>query len=162
MQNFPFRTATELTQDIKAGRLTARSLLDVYFSRVDRYNPALNAVILQQRDQASSRADAADAALARGEDWGPLHGLPMTVKESFDITGLPTSWGIPALRNNTAQRNAVCIQRLIDAGAIVFGKTNVPIELADFQTYNEIYGTTNVAAHLQARQACGQRRCRST
>ena len=143
MQNFPFRTATELTQDIKAGRLTARSLLDVYFSRVDRYNPALNAVILQQRDQASSRADAADAALARGEDWGPLHGLPMTVKESFDITGLPTSWGIPALRNNTAQRNAVCIQRLIDAGAIVFGKTNVPIELADFQTYNEIYGTTN-------------------
>ena len=75
MQDLPFRTATELTQDIKAGRLTARSLLDTYFSRVDRYNPALNALILQQRDQASSRADAADAALARGEDWGPLHGV---------------------------------------------------------------------------------------
>ncbi len=143
MQNIPFRSATELAQNIKAGRLTSRALLDTYLSRVDRYNPGLNAIIVQQREQALARADAADAALARGEDWGPLHGLPMTVKESFDITGLPTTWGIPAMRNNTAQRNAVCIQRLIDAGAIVFGKTNVPIELADFQTYNDIYGITN-------------------
>ena len=143
MQNTPFRSATDLAQDIKAGRLTSRALLDTYLSRVDRYNPGLNAIIVQQREQALARADAADAALARGEDWGPLHGLPMTVKESFDITGLPTTWGIPAMRNNTAQRNALCVQRLIDAGAIVFGKTNVPIELADFQTYNDIYGTTN-------------------
>ena len=143
MQNLPFRSATELVQDIKAGRLTSRALLDTYFSRVDRYNPALNAIIVQQREQAQARADAADAALAARENWGPLHGLPITVKESFDISGMPTTWGIPAMRNNKARRNALCIQRLIDAGAIVFGKTNVPIELADFQTYNEIYGTTN-------------------
>ena len=143
MQDIPFRSATQLTQDVKAGRLKSRELLDAYLARVDQYNPSLNAVILQQRDIACARADAADAALARGENWGPLHGLPITVKESFDITGLPTSWGIPAMRNNKAQRNALCIQRLIDAGAVVFGKTNVPIELADFQTYNEIYGTTN-------------------
>ena len=143
MANIPFRYATELARDIKAGRLSSRVLLDTYLARVDQYNPALNAIICQQREQALARADAADAALLRGEDWGLLHGLPITVKESFDITGLPTTWGIPAMRNNKAQRNAVCIQRLIDAGAIVFGKTNVPIELADFQTYNEIYGTTN-------------------
>ena len=95
MQNIPFRSATELAQEIKAGRLTSRALLDTYLSRVDRYNPGLNAIIVQQREQALARADAADAALARGEDWGPLHGLPMTVKESFDITGLATTWGIP-------------------------------------------------------------------
>ena len=143
MHNIPFQSATQLTHAIKAGQIQSRELLDTYLARVDQYNPAINAVIVQQRDIALARADAADAALSRGEVWGPLHGLPVTVKESFNITGLPTTWGIPAMRNNKAQRNAVCIQRLIDAGAIVFGKTNVPIELADFQTYNDIHGTTN-------------------
>ena len=143
MQDIPFRSATQLAQDIKAGRLKSRDLLETYLARIDQYNPALNAIIVQQREHAQARAHAADAALAAGENWGPLHGLPITVKESFDITGLPTTWGIPALRNNKAQRNAQCIQRLIDAGAVVVGKTNVPIELADFQSYNDIYGTTN-------------------
>ena len=143
MQDIPFRSAARLAQDIRAGRLTSREILENYLGRVDRHNPALNAIILQQREAARARADAADAALAAGEIWGPLHGVPITVKESFDIAGLPTTWGIPAMRNNKAQGNAQCIQRLIDAGANVFGKTNVPIELADFQTYNDIYGTTN-------------------
>ncbi len=143
MNDLHFRSANELVHQIKSRQISARALLEIYLARVDQFNPALNAIVVQQRDHARARADEADAALARGEDWGPLHGLPMTVKEAYNIEGLPTTWGIPFLRNNLAQRNAVSIQRLIDAGAIVFGKTNVPLELADFQTYNDIYGTSN-------------------
>ena len=142
MLDTPFRSAIELVRDIKAGRTSARALLELYLQRVDRLNPVLNAIVVQDRHAARLRADAADAALARGEDWGPLHGLPMTVKESYNLTGQATTWGIPALRHNIAGRNAVSVQRLIDAGANVFGKTNVPIELGDFQSYNAIYGTT--------------------
>ena len=143
MHDMPFRSATELVGDIKSRRTTSRELLELYLSRVDRYNPAINAVIVQQRDAARARADEADAALARGEDWGALHGLPMTVKESYDVCGLPTTFGQPDMRGNMATNNAVSIQRLIDAGAVVFGKTNVPVDLADFQSYNPIYGTTH-------------------
>jgi amidase len=142
MQDTPFRSASELARDIQARRISSRELLELYLARVDRFNPAINAIVAQQRDHARARADAADAALARGENWGPLHGLPMTVKESFNIKGLPTTWGHPGMRNNIAADDALCIQRLMAAGAIVFGKTNVPVDLADFQSYNEVYGTT--------------------
>jgi Asp-tRNA(Asn)/Glu-tRNA(Gln) amidotransferase A subunit family amidase len=104
---------------------------------------ALNAIVVWQIDQARERARAADAALARGERWGPLHGIPMTVKESFNVAGLPTTFGNPDWKNNIATGNAFLIDRLLQAGAIVFGKTNVPYMLADAQSYNDIYGTTN-------------------
>ena len=143
MLNMPFRSATELVKNIKSRSISARELLELYLARVDQFNPAINAVVVQQRDHARARADEADAALARGQDWGPLHGLPMTVKESYNLKGLPTTWGIPAMRGNIAAADALSVQRLTSAGAIVFGKTNVPIDLGDFQSYNEIYGTTN-------------------
>ena len=82
-------------------------------------------------------------AIARGEIWGPLHGLPISVKELFDIVGLPTTWGIPELKNNCPSTNAVAVDRLLEAGAIIFAKTNVPTLLANWQTFNPIYGTTN-------------------
>src|SRR5207237_3013797 len=81
--------------------------------------------------------------LARGDRWGPLHGIPMTVKESFNVASLPTTFGNPLWKDNIATDNAFLIDRLLQAGAIVFGKTNVPYMLADAQSYNEIYGTTN-------------------
>lgn len=143
MLEFAFRSATELVADIKAGRTTSRALLELFLQRIDRYNPSINAVVCERRDHARHRADAADAALQRGQDWGPLHGLPMTVKESYNVEGLPTTWGHPAFKNNVAGTNAVAVQHLLDAGAIVFGKTNVPVDLADFQSYNAVYGTTN-------------------
>lgn len=143
MSNHHFRSATQLVGDIKSKRISSSELLEIYLQRVDQYNPALNAVVVQQREHARSRAAAADAALARGEWLGPLHGLPMTVKESFDLEGLPTTFGLPAMRDNRASSNAVSIKRLVQAGAIVFGKTNVPADLADFQSYNQIYGTTH-------------------
>jgi amidase len=93
--------------------------------------------------QALERARAADAAIARGERWGPLHGIPMTVKESFNVAGLPTTFGNPLWKDNIASENAFLVERLLQAGAIVFGKTNVPYMLADAQSYNDIYGTTN-------------------
>ena len=143
MPEFAFRSATALVADIKAGRTSSRALLEIFLQRIDRYNPSLNAVICERRDHARQRADAADAAWQRGEDWGPLHGLPMTVKESYNVEGLPTTWGHPAFKDNVAAADAVAVRHLLDAGAIVFGKTNVPIDLADFQSYNAVYGTTN-------------------
>jgi amidase len=139
----PFRSAVELAADIRARHIGCRELLDLYLQRIERYNPALNAVIVTDSAGACRRADAADAALARGECWGPLHGVPMTVKESFDVAGLPTTWGVPELKDSVATTNTLAVERLLAAGAVLFGKTNVPLMLADWQSYNAIYGTTN-------------------
>jgi len=138
-----YRSATELAGDIRAKRVGCRELLEHFLKRVERFNPTINAIVVRDIAGARKRADAADAALARGESWGPLHGLPMTVKESYDIAGLPTTWGVPALKDNIARSNAAAVDRLLGAGAVIFGKTNVPLWLADWQSYNDIYGTTN-------------------
>jgi amidase len=143
MTELAFRSAHELAAEIASRRIGCLELLDYFLARVDRINPKLNAVIAQDRDGARLRAKAADTALAKGEHWGPLHGLPMTVKESYDVVGLPTTWGVPALKGNVAHTNAVVVDRLLGAGAVIFGKTNVPLLLGDFQSYNEIYGTTS-------------------
>ena len=138
-----FRSARDLAALIRRGRMTSVELLDLYLDRVARHNPSVNAVIMVDRDRARRRARAADKALARGEIWGPLHGVPMTIKESFDVAGLPSTWGIPSLKDNIAAKNAVVVDRLLDAGAVLFGKTNVPLLLSDWQSFNAVYGTTN-------------------
>ena len=138
-----FRAATALAAAIRAREIGSRELLEHYLKRVERYNPALNAIIVSDLRGARQRADAADAALARGESWGPLHGLPMTVKELFDVIGLPTTWGLTELKESIPTANALAVERLLAAGAIIFGKTNVPVLLADLQSYNPVYGTTN-------------------
>jgi amidase len=143
MTELPFRSAVELASEIKAKRIGCRELLELYLKRVERYNPQLNAIIATDIEGARKRADAADAALAKGESWGPLHGVPMTVKESYDVVGLPTTWGAPEFKDFKPARNAVAVDRLLGAGAVIFGKTNVPYMLGDFQSYNVIYGTTN-------------------
>ncbi len=143
MDDRAFASATELANDIRDRRIGCLELLDFYLGRAERHNPALNAIVVWQVDQARERARAADSALARGERWGPLHGIPMTVKESFNVAGLPTTFGNPLWKDNIAAENAFLIDRLLQAGAIVFGKTNVPYMLADAQSYNDIYGTTN-------------------
>ena len=143
MTDIAFSAATKLCADLAERRLGCVELLEHYLSRVDSFNADINAIVVTDIDRARARAAAADAALARGESWGPLHGLPMTLKESFDIEGLPTTWGLPALNESIAGRNAVQVDRLLNAGAVIFGKTNVPLLLADFQSYNQVYGTTN-------------------
>jgi len=138
-----FRSATALAAAIRAREIGSRELLEHYRKRVERHNPAPNAIIVSDLRRARQRADEADAALARGENWGPLHGLPMTVKESFDVIGLPTTWGLTELKENIPTANALGVDRLLAAGAVIFGKTNVPVLLSDSQSYNPVYGTTN-------------------
>ena len=143
MTDVTFASATDLVAMIKTRKISSVELLAHYFKRVDQYNGPINAVIAQDRDGARERAKAADTALSRGEDWGPLHGVPMTVKESYDVAGYKTTWGVPEMKDNLATQDALSIRRLKGAGAVIFGKTNVPLRLADFQSYNDIYGTTN-------------------
>jgi amidase len=143
MDDRAFASATRLAGEIRDRRIGCVDLLDFYLERAERHNPALNAIVVWQIDQARERARAADAALARGQRWGPLHGIPMTVKESFNVAGLPTTFGNPLWKDNIPTTNAFMIDRLLAAGAVIYGKTNVPYMLADAQSYNDIYGTTN-------------------
>ena len=134
-----FASARQLAALIRRRRIGCLELLDHHIARVETYDSVLNAVVVRDFDRARKRARAMDR---KGEITGPLHGLPMTVKESFDVAGLPTSWGFPEHRDNLAQADALAVARLKTAGAIVFGKTNVPRGLADWQSYNEVYGAT--------------------
>ena len=143
MTELAFASATELARRIKAREVGCVEMLKMYFDRVDRFNADLNAIIVQMRDAALDDAEQADRALVRGDDLGLLHGVPMTTKESYDIAGTPTTWGVPEQKDNIATKDALAVKRLKAAGAVIFGKTNVPLMLSDFQSYNEIYGTTN-------------------
>lgn len=137
-----FASATEIAAHIRAGKISALECLEYFRHRVDAFNPRLNALVVLDWERARKRAAAADRAQARGASWGPLHGVPITVKESFDLAAHPTTWGDPALAANVAQQDDLAVQRLESAGAIVFGKTNVPLRLMDLQSYNAIYGAT--------------------
>ena len=138
-----YSSATELAAAIKAKEVSSRELIDLYIDRVERYDGEINAVVVRDFERGRKAADAADAALANNQDLGPLHGVPMTIKEAYNIEGLPTTWGYPEFRKNIADSDADSVTSLKEAGAVFFGKTNVPLSLADFQSFNEVYGTTN-------------------
>ena len=138
-----FAAAAVSADAVRKKRISASELATLMFQRIDRYNPALNAIVWQDREQAMARARRADEALARGQASGALHGVPVTIKESFAYRGSPNTWGIPALKDAISPRTAVAVERLESAGAIVVGKTNVPVMLGDWQTFNPVYGTTN-------------------
>ena len=149
MVDLAFEPAHVLARKLRRREISAEELMRLYLDRVGRFNPKLNAIVVLDRDKALASALEADRELARGEVRGPLHGLPMTVKESFDVAGWTTTWGNPAWRGNVASADAAVVERLKRAGAIVFGKTNVPLLLGDFQTTNEIYGQTNNPWNLE-------------
>jgi amidase len=141
-----YRTAGELVQALADRKVSSRELVDAAISRIEALDPKINAVVVRDFDRARSAADAADAALAKdkslGERW-PLLGVPMTVKEQFNVTGLPTTWGEPKFKDWRPETDALAVQSLKAAGAVILGKTNVPVALRDWQSYNEVYGTTN-------------------
>jgi amidase len=141
--NPAFATAKESAEAIRLKKISATELLNATFQRVDAYNPRLNAIILEFREQATVRARQADAAFGEGKSLGPLHGVPVSIKEAFAYQDSPSTWGQERLKDLKSVRTAVAVERLENAGAIVIGKTNVPVGLADFQSYNPIYGTTN-------------------
>jgi amidase len=139
-----YRTATDSLQALAARQISAREMLDAAIVRIEALDAKINAVVVRDFDRARAAADAADAARARDEGkHRPLLGLPMTVKEQFNVAGLPTTWGFQKFRDWRPDEDAVAVQRLKAAGAIVIGKTNVPTGLSDWQSYNDIYGTTN-------------------
>src|SRR2546427_8313047 len=136
-----YATALEAAAAIKAKRISSVELTELAFRRIDKYNDKINALILQFREKALGRAREADQALAKKEWWGPFHGVPITVKETYGMEGVQATAGIPEYKNFRPKHNAVTIDRIQRAGAIIVGKTNIPVMLADLQSYNPIYGT---------------------
>jgi amidase len=139
----PFQTAKQLAAAVRKKKIGCLELLDLYLKRVEAYNPELNAVIATDIEGARKRAKAADKAVKAGKKLGPLHGVPMTIKESFDVAGYPTTWGDPVFKDVIVKTDSLVARRMAAAGVTLFGKTNVPLNLADWQSYNEVYGSTN-------------------
>src|SRR5215217_7855715 len=138
-----FRPATELAALLRAGEISARELLDAHLDRIDRLNPAINAVVTLDVEGARVAADAADAARAAGEDVGPLHGLPVAHKDTHATGGMRTTWGSPLHADTVPLRDELVVARLREAGAIRVGKTNVPEFAAGSHTFNPLFGATH-------------------
>jgi amidase len=138
-----FETATSLARAIRKGKLTSREATEAHLDRIDRLNGTVNALVLVDRDNALKAARAADRTAAKkGAKLGPLHGVPITIKEAFDVAGLRTTSSHPPLKDNVAKADASLVARLRAAGAVILGKTNVPELCADFQTESPLFGTT--------------------
>jgi amidase len=136
----PLRTAGDAAAAIVAGEISSRELTEAVLRRIEAVNPQLNAVVELRAEAALSEASLADQA----EAAGPLHGVPITVKEALNVAGLHTTWGNPAFKDYVADWDATVVARLRQAGAIIVGKTNAAFMLGDFaQTFNEVYGRTN-------------------
>ncbi|QIM17870.1 amidase [Leucobacter coleopterorum] len=136
-------SATEQAALIRAGELSAREALQAHWSRIDAFNPALNAVIFEDREVAWSEAKTADARQAAGEPLGPLHGVPMTNKDTNETRGMPNTWGSPLLWHVVPEQDGLIVGRLRAAGAIMTGKNNVPEFAAGAHTFNEVFGVTS-------------------
>ena len=137
-----FKTAVELSAALAAKQVSAVELAEDAIGRIERHDAKINAICVRDFERGLAAARAADAELARGVKK-PLLGIPLTVKESYNIAGLPTTWGFPPQKDFKPAEDALSISRVKDAGGVILGKTNVPLGLGDWQSYNEIYGTTN-------------------
>ncbi len=137
-----FASATTLAAAIRSRDLSALEVLDAYLARISEQNPDLNAIITIDAGAARERARAADAALARGESWGPLHGVPFTLKDAHSTAGMRTTAGCEALEENIPDHDSTVTARLEAAGGVLIGKTNVPPMLDDWQSCNPIFGRT--------------------
>lgn len=149
MNEIAFYPASKLVRMIHNGKISSRELLDIYAARIERFNPRLNAVVTLDLERARGQALQADESRAQGKLLGPLHGLPITIKDGFEIAGMRTTSGAPQFRDHIPEAHADAVQRYVDAGAIIMGKTNVPLFCADSQSYNELFGTTNNPWDLQ-------------
>lgn len=143
MDNPAFASAVEQAAAIQSGELSAMELLDMHLERIDRHNPALNAIVTLDAERARERARAADAVLRRGASWGPLHGVPVTIKDAIATAGIRTTGGYEPLSGYVPSEDAPVVARLKAAGSIVIGKTNLPVLSRDFQCVNPIFGRSN-------------------
>ena len=140
MINLSTATATEALAALRAGTISSAELLEAQLARVEKFNPELNAVVAMDLERARAGAQAADDALARGQLLGPLHGLPITIKDLYATEGLVTTSGYVPFKDFVPQKDAAGVAALKKAGAIIYGKTNAPEFGADYQTYNDVYG----------------------
>jgi amidase len=138
-----FASALDAARAVRAGHVSSVELTTRMLDRIAQYNPKINAIVTLTADAALARARAADEARAKGEWWGPFHGVPCTVKDTFEVAGVATTAGSPSLKNHVPPRDAVVAARLKRAGAVILGKTNVPIWASDWQSYNEVFGQSN-------------------
>ena len=136
-------SARELAMRMWMGELSSVEVTQFYIDRIEKHNPAINAVIAERFEAAFHEARQADEKVRRGEPLGALHGLPMTIKDAYEVTGLTCDVGHLPYKGRVSTQDAVVVQRLRAVGAIILGKTNTPLLCADLQTYNAIHGTTN-------------------
>lgn len=141
--NISFASATDLLSGLRRGDISSVELLEHYIRRITQHNGALNAVVTLDGERALEAARAADGARAKGVNLGPLHGLPITVKDSWETAGLRTTCGDARLEKHVPKTDADAITRLRQSGAVIMGKTNLPTGNQDIQTTNVLFGTTN-------------------
>ncbi len=141
--NIVFATASQLAQMIRDKKVSAVEVLNAYLEQIEKHNGKINAIATLNLERAKKRAIEADKALARGENRGALHGVPITIKDTIETGGLLTTAGYPALKDYIPEQDAIAVERLKAAGAIVIAKTNCPTLAADYQTNNSIFGRTN-------------------
>ncbi|WP_319420693.1 amidase [Pleurocapsa sp. FMAR1] len=141
--NIVFATASQLAQMIRDREVSATEVVNAYLEQIDKHNQKINAIATLNREQALKKAKEADEALAKGENWGVLHGVPVTIKDLFKTAGLTTTAGYLPLKDYVPDEDATTVARLKAAGAIILGKTNIPQFGGDYQTKNPVFGRTN-------------------
>lgn len=149
MESTLFKSAAELAELIRSGQVTVQKVVKDHLEQIKRHNPILNAIVILMEEQAIQRSIDADEALKKGEIWGPLHGVPVTLKESFNVKGQKTTSNFPPFNNYIAEENSLVAERLEKAGAIIIGKTNVPVFLGDYQSFGPVYGRSLNPYHVE-------------
>lgn len=143
MSNFVFKSAVELAQMIRDRNVSAIEVLDAHLAQIAKHNAKLNAICTLDETNARARARQADEALAKGENWGALHGVPITIKDIFETAGLRTTAGYIPLKDYVPQQDATAVARLRSAGAIIIGKTNMAELAGDYQSTNSLFPRVN-------------------
>lgn len=139
----PFASARAMLDALEMRQVSAVELLEQHLARIARHNPTLNAIVIPNEEEARKQAARADAAYERGQWLGTLHGLPLTIKDCIEVAGLRATAGVKALAENVSTESAPVAQRVLDAGAVLLGKTNVPPYAGDWQANNPVFGRTN-------------------
>ena len=138
-----YSSASDIAKAILEKRISSSEVVERLLTRIERHNVSLNAIVHVFFEEAKAEARKADADLASGKIRGPLHGVPITIKDAFPISGKAMTWGNPAMKDDVQETDSILVSRFREAGAILIGQTNVPFLLDDWQTFNELNGVTN-------------------
>lgn len=143
MTSIAFQSISQMRQALSANDYTSSDLVDAMLTQISLYNGPFNAVVTLDEEQARRQAHQADREQSEGKNQGLLHGIPVTIKDSFQTAGMRTTSGYPPLRNNIPDKDALTVARMKAAGAIIIGKTNLPLLAGDFQCKNPVFGRSN-------------------